>query len=444
MTKFGGGTEIADFLSILRLIIAVQAIAGCEPQGSNSTGPVELPTADASQAGFSVERLQHLSDTLDQLLQDNGAPGAVALILRDGQVVYERAFGHRTPAHEQVMTTDTIFRIYSMTKPISSVAVMMLWEDGAFELDDPIGLYIPEFNSVRVAVYDESRSNIVDTVAPKRSITITDLLRHTSGMTYGIFGAMTPVKQQYLDADLALDTFDGDLQKWIETVAKIPLESHPGDRWQYSPATNVLGRLVEVISDQEFGDFLRERLFDPLDMRDTDFHVPESKHERMAEGIGQDMRGHFLKLHDVSTPPKLQTGDGGLVSTARDYARFSQMLLNGGELHGVRLLESATVDMMTSDHLGPTIDVGPLYFPGQGYGFGLGFSVRLGQNLSVLPGSPGEYGWGGLAGTIGWIDPQEQLVIVFMVQDIPNIYLYRRKFKSLTYAAMIREQELRD
>ncbi|MCH7822803.1 MAG: beta-lactamase family protein [Proteobacteria bacterium] len=444
MIKCGDSKEVTGFRRIILLSFATISIASCEPRGSISTGPVELPTADASQAGFSVERLQHLSDTLDQLLQDNGAPGAVALILRDGHVVYEHAFGHRTPAHEQAMITDTIFRIYSMTKPIVSVAVMMLWEDSAFKLDDPIGLYLPEFNAVRVAVYDETGSNIVDTEATKRPITIRDLLRHTAGMTYGIFGAMTPVKQQYLDADLALDTFDGDAQQWIETVAKIPLEAHPGDRWQYSPATVVLGRLVETVTGQTLGDFLRERLFDALDMRDTGFYIPESKHDRMAEGIGQDLRGHFQELHKVATPPKFQAGDGGLVSTARDYARFFQMMLNGGELHGVRLLQAATVDMMTSDHLGPTIDVGPLYLPGPGYGFGLGFSVRLGQDVSALPGSPGEYGWGGLAGTMGRIDPQEQLVIVFMVQDIPNLNLYRRQFSSLTYAAMIREQELRD
>jgi CubicO group peptidase (beta-lactamase class C family) len=426
------------------LLLAASSFAGCEPKIADSTGHLELPIGDVAESGFSSERLQHLSVTLDQMLQEHGAPGAVALILRDGQIIFEQAFGHRTPAREQAMSTDTIFRIYSMTKPITSAAVMMLWEEGAFNLFDPVEMYLPEFRDVKVAIQDEARSNIIETVPPTRPITIQDLLRHTSGMTYGIFGAMTAVKRQYLEAELAIDTFDGDLQQWVETVAQIPLEAHPGERWEYSPATTVLGRLVEVLSGQKFGDFLRERLFDPLDMHDTDFHVPVAKHSRMAQGNGINLRGHFEELHDVATPPKLQPGDSGLVSTARDYARFSQMILNGGELNGIRLLSPKTVDFMTSDHLGPNIDRSPTYLPGPGYGFGLGFSVRLGQGVAAVAGSPGDFGWGGLAGTLGWIDPQEQLVIILMVQDIPNIYLYRNKFRSLAYAAITEKRESRD
>jgi CubicO group peptidase (beta-lactamase class C family) len=417
-------------------LLATVLLAGCQPQANDAVGQVEFLTADVAESGFSSERLEHLSATFDQMLRDRPTPGAVALILRDGQIVYEQAFGYRTPAHEQAMTSDTIFRIYSMTKPVTSAAVMMLWEEGAFNLFDPVAMYLPEFAGVKVAIQDEARGKIVETVSPNRPITIQDLLRHTSGMTYGIFGAMTAVKQQYLDAELAIDTFDGDLQQWVETVAQIPLEAHPGERWEYSPATTVLGRLVEVVSGQKFGDFLQERIFTPLDMHDTDFHVPADKHHRMAEGIGADLRGHFADLHDVSTPPKLQAGDGGLVSTARDYARFSQIILNGGELNGVRLLSPKTIDLMTSNHLGPEIGDGPLYLPGPGYGFGLGYSVRLEQGVSPTAGSAGDFGWGGLAGTLGWIDPQEKLVLILMVQDIPNIYLYRSMFKTLTYAAM--------
>lgn len=429
---------------IILLNLAAISFAGCEPYDSKVTGPHELPVADASHAGFSTERLNHLTENLEQALQEKETPGAVALIFRDSQVVYERAFGHRTPARKNAMTTDTIFRIYSMTKPITSVAVMMLWEEGAFNLYDPVGLYLPEFKDVRVAVEDEGGNGIIDTVTPKRPITIQDLLRHTSGMTYGIFGQMTPVKQKYLDAGLAIDTFDGDLQQWVEKVAQLPLAAHPGDRWEYSPSPTVLGRLVEVISGQSFGDFLKERLFEPLDMRNTDFSIPADKHYRMAEGIGLNLRGHFQELHNVATPPKLQAGDSGLVSTARDYARFAQMMLNGGELDGVRLLSPKTVDFMTSDHLGADIDKGPLYLPGPGYGFGLGFSVRLAQGIAVLPGSPGDYGWGGLAGTIGWIDPQERLIIILMVQDIPNLYFYQSKLKTLIYAAITRKHNIHD
>jgi len=426
---------------IFLLILAAISLAGCDRFDSRATGPHELPVADAAHAGFSTERLSHLTEYLEQALQEKDTPGAVALILRDGQVVYEQAFGHRTPAREQAMTIDTIFRIYSMTKPITSVAVMMLWEEGAFNLNDPVAMYLPEFRDTRVAIKDETQSNIVDTVTPLRPITIHDLLRHTSGMTYGIFGAMTAVKQQYLDAELTMDTFDGDLPQWVETVARIPLEAHPGERWEYSPSPTVLGRLVEVVSGQKFGDFLQDRVFDPLDMRDTDFYVPAAKHDRMAEGFGLNLRGHFEELHPVATPPRLQPGDSGLVSTARDYARFSQMILNGGELNGIRLLSPKTVDLMTSNHLGPDIDKGPSYLPGDGYGFGLGFSVRLEQGVSALAGSPGDFGWGGLAGTFGWVDPQEQLVLILMVQDIRHLFLYRSRFRSLAYAALTRKQE---
>jgi len=439
-----GNKAGTNLFVIVLLILSAISFPGCEPYDPEVTEPRELPVADASLAGFSTERLSRLTENLEKALQENETPGAVALILRDGQLVYERAFGHRTPARKNAMTTDTIFRIYSMTKPITSVAVMMLWEEGAFNLYDPIGLYLPEFKDVRVALEDENGSSINKTVTPKRPITIQDLLRHTSGMTYGIFGQMTPVKQKYLDAGLAIDTFDGDLQQWVEKVAEIPLAAHPGDRWEYSPSPTVLGRLVEVISGQSFGEFLKERLFEPLDMRDTDFSIPADKHDRMAEGIGLNLRGHFQELHNVGAPLKLQAGDSGLVSTARDYARFAQMMLNGGELNGVRLLSPKTVDFMTSDHLGADIDKGPLYLPGPGHGFGLGFSVRLTQGISALPGSPGDYGWGGLAGTIGWVDPQERLIIILMVQDIPNLYFYRSKFKTLTYAAITRKHDIRD
>jgi CubicO group peptidase (beta-lactamase class C family) len=428
--------------AIVFVLLALISCASSEPGADAASGDSEFPIADVVESGFSAERLDHLSTTLDQLLRDNGAPGAVALIVRDGQIVYERSFGYRTPAHKQTTTSDTIFRIYSMTKPITSVAVMMLWEQGAFNLFDPVAMYLPEFRNTKVAVQDDTASSIIETVPPKRPITIQDLLRHTSGMTYGIFGTMTAVKRQYLDAELAIDTFDGNLQQWVETVAQIPLEAHPGERWEYSPATTVLGRLVEVVSGQTFGDFLRARIFDPLDMRDTGFFVPASKHERMADGNGLDLRGHFQQLHNVATPPELQAGDSGLVSTARDYARFSQMMLNGGELHGTRVLSPKTVDLMTSNHLGPDIDEGPLYLPGAGYGFGLGYSVRLGQGVSPLAGSPGDFGWGGLAGTMAWVDPQEKLVMILMVQDIPNLYLYRSRFQTLVYAALRRAGSL--
>jgi CubicO group peptidase (beta-lactamase class C family) len=425
----------ARLVSVL-LILASLLLFACQANESSTLEPGEIPYADAETAGFSVEGLHAITEDLQQALSKNETPGAVALILRDGYIVYEHAFGHRTLARKEAMTTDTIFRIYSMTKPITSVAAMMLWEEGAFSLDDPVGNYLPEFNDVKVAVFDESGDNIIDTVAPKRPVMVLDLFRHTAGHTYGIFGRMSPVKQMYLDADLTPDTFGGDLQQYVETIAKIPLIAHPGDKWAYSPSTSVIARMVEVISGQKFCDFLENRLFGPLDMRDTGFFIPPDKHDRMAQGIGYEMRGHYKELHDVSKPRKFQAGDVGLVSTARDYARFAQMMLNGGELDGVRILKPETVELMTSNHVGPDTDTSFEYSPGPGYGFGLGYSVRLDHGTSDFPGSAGEYGWGGLAGTIGRTDPQERLIIIFMVQDIPNIYFYRQKLRRLTYAAL--------
>jgi len=434
-------TKIVSRFSVLAALVSTLLVGACELDRTHVAGPREFPIADVAESGFSNERLEHMSVILDQMLQEKSTPGVVGLMLRDGQIIYERAFGYRTPAHEEVMSTDTIFRIYSMTKPITSAAVMMLWEEGAFNLFDPVAMYLPKFADIKVAVQNEARSEVLNTVPPNRPITIQDLLRHTSGMTYGIFGRMTAVKRKYLEAELAIDTFDGDLQQWVETVTQIPLEAHPGERWEYSPATTVLSRLVEVVSGQKFGDFLQERIFEPLGMRDTDFHVPAEEHDRMAEGIGANLRGHFTELHDVSKPPILQPGDSGLVSTARDYARFSQMILNGGELNGIRLLSPKTVDLMTSNHLGPEIGQGPLYLPGPGYGFGLGYSVRLEQGLSTAAGSPGDFGWGGLAGTMGWVDPQERLILILMLQDIPNIYLYRCIFRTFAHAAVRHKQE---
>jgi CubicO group peptidase (beta-lactamase class C family) len=425
----------ARLINVL-LVLAYPFMCGCQPNDLNSWEPGEIPYADAETAGFSVSGLNDITEELRQTLSENETPGAVALILRDGHIVYEQTFGHQTPSREEAMTTDAIFRIYSMTKPITSVAAMMLWEEGAFALDDPIGDYLPEFNDVKVAVLDESGDNIVDTIAPKRPVTILDLFRHTAGHTYGIFGTMSPIKQMYLDAELTPDTFDGDLQQYVETISQIPLVAHPGEEWHYSPSPSVIARLVEVISGQAFGDFLEDRLFGPLDMRDTGFFIPPEKHDRMAEGIGLEMRGHYEELHDVSRPRKFQAGDVGLVSTARDYARFAQMMLNGGELYGVRILKPETVELITRNHVGPDTDYSVEYSPGPGYGFGLGYSVRLDHGTSDFPGYPGEYGWGGLAGTIARTDPQQRLVIILMVQDIPNIYLYRQKLRRMTYAAI--------
>ncbi|MBV9248120.1 MAG: beta-lactamase family protein [Acetobacteraceae bacterium] len=388
-----------------------------------------LPVAKPEDVGLAGAALERLSLALQERVARRHVPGAVALIARHGKVAYHEAFGARDPASGAPMQIDSIFRIYSMTKPIVSVAVMMLWEQGRLTLGDPIDKYIPEFAETKVGIV---QGNMMHLAPPAQPITVQDLLRHTSGLTYEFRGA-TPVHKAYAEAKVArLRQTNADQ---AATLAKLPLLFQPGTRWEYSRSTDVLGRLIEVISGQSLGEFLSERILRPLNMTDSGFWVPEPKQGRLTEAFSRDPEsGTDVQLLDVCRPAIFESGGGGMVSTAMDYARFMQMLLNGGTLDRVRLLGRKTLELMTSDHLGKIEGSPDLLAPG--HGFGLGFAVRLEPGVAPFPGSVGNYFWGGAAGTSFWVDPTERLTAVLMIQAPGQREHYRVLFRDLVYAAV--------
>jgi CubicO group peptidase (beta-lactamase class C family) len=392
--------------------------------------PTALQTAKPEEVGLNPAALNRLSKALEQRIANRHIPGAVALIVRHGKVAYHQSFGRLDPASDAPMTTDAIFRIYSMTKAIVSVAAMMLWEEGRFLLSDPIGKYIPAFNDVRVGIIAGGGYGWADADTP---ITVQDLLRHTSGLTYE-FRDDTPVHKAYAEARIArLKQTNADQ---AEALAKLPLLHQPGTAWEYGRSTDVLGRLVEVISGQTLGALLAERILTPLGMADTGFHVPKEDQRRIAEPFAKDPdSGQTVALLDVRRPATFESGGGGMVSTATDYGRFLAMLIGNGRLGEVRLLGRKTIELMTSDHLRTDIPRSTDLVP-PGHGFGLGFAVRTQPGLAPFPGSVGSYFWGGAAGTTFWVDPAERLFAVLMIQAPMQREHYRVLFRDLVYAAV--------
>ncbi len=387
-----------------------------------------LPHAAPEEIGLSSAGLARLSEVLRAEIARGRVPGAVALIAREGRVGYFESFGRRDPASDAPMTKDTIFRIYSMTKPITSVAAMMLWEEGRFLLSDPIAKFLPEFSNLQVAV---QRGAATEHVAAERPITIQDLLRHTSGLTYEFRGS-GPVHKMYMSARVYSRTQSSADQ--VATLAQMPLLHQPGTRWEYSRSTDVVGRLIEVLSGVPLRVFFESRVLAPLGMSDTAFHVPPQHQARIAEAFAKDPEsGGPVQLVEVRDAPNFESGGGGLVSTASDYARFLQMLLNGGTLDGSRFLSRKTLELMTADHLGPITGAADLLLPG--HGFGLGFAVRLHAGIAAVPGSIGQYFWGGLAGTTFWVDPLEQLFAILLIQAPGQRDYYRTLFRDLVYSA---------
>jgi CubicO group peptidase (beta-lactamase class C family) len=387
-----------------------------------------LPRAVPEEVGLSAERLGRLGDVLASEIERGRVPGAVALIARRGKLAYLEALGARDPATGAPMQEDTIFRVYSMTKPIVSVAVMMLWEEGRFFLNDPIAKYLPDFAGAKVAV---ERQGKVELVPAERDVTIQDLLRHTSGLTYE-FRGNAPVQKMYMDAKIFRRNQTN--AEHAATLAKLPLMHQPGTRWEYSRSTDIVGRLIEVLTGASLGEVLTRRILGPLGMSDTAFYVPREKHDRLAEAFAKDPEaGTAVQLLEVREKPSFESGGGGMVSTAMDYARFLQMLLNAGTLDGKRLLSRKTLELMTADHLGPVTGAPDLLIPG--YGFGLGFAVRLQAGIAQVPGSVGQYYWGGLAGTTFWVDPKEQLFALMLIQGPGQREYYRILFRDLVYAA---------
>ena len=395
-----------------------------------------MRTSAPEEFGFSPDRLKRIGTVMQRYVDQKTLAGIVTLVARRGSVVHFEKFGVQDIKANKPMELDTIFRIYSMTKPITSVALMMLYEHGLFHLNDPVSKFIPEFKKVKVWVDEGQLADLA------REITVHDLLTHTAGLSYGGYEEpLTPVDELYDQADL----FNSDimLQEMVRRIADLPLVYQPGQAWWYSVATDVVGYLVEVISGMSLDDFFEERIFKPLGMEDTAFSVPPEKINRLAtlygktekgalEVIGTDAGGEYLYV-------RLYSGGSGLVSTTADYLRFAQLVLNKGELDGVRLLGRKTMELMTINHLPSALlpmTMGEEQMPG--FGFGLGFSVMMDITQSGMMGSVGLHGWGGGANTHFWVDPQEQLIGILMLQYLPTgTYPVTNDFRTLVYQALV-------
>jgi CubicO group peptidase (beta-lactamase class C family) len=389
-----------------------------------------LPQAKPEALGLSSARLEKMSDAFRREIDKGTAPGVTMLVARRGQVGYFEAFGRQGPDAAAPMARDSLFRIFSMTKPIVSLGIMMLLEDGHLLLSDPLAKYIPEFAGQKVGI--ENRGQL-DLVPLARPITLQDLLRHTSGITYDHTGNGL-VQQMYQQSRLRSRKISN--AEHAAMVASLPLVSQPGAEWNYSRSTDILGRVIEVISGKTLGAFLTERILAPLQMAETAFHTGAENAGRLAEPFAADPWTHDpVKLFDMLEKPAMESGGGGLVSTTMDYARFCQMLLNGGTLDGTRLVGRKTLQLMASDHLDPGTRInGTLLQPG--HGFGLGFAVRTHEGLAPYPGSKGQFFWSGVAGTFFWIDPAEELFAVFMLQGPGQREYFRTLIRGLVYAAV--------
>ena len=398
----------------------------------------DLPTATPEEVGLSSSRLARITETLRADVEAGRIPGAVVIVARKGRIAYAEAVGFRDKAAGSRMTMDSNFRIASMTKPMVSVATMMLYEDGRLFVSDPISKYIPALGKMQVGVEridPMTGKSVLALVPADREMTIQDLLRHTSGLTYGNRGT-TLIHQAYPTSSSAASR-EITSEEFIARLSKAPLLFSPGTKWEYSFSSDVLGRVVEVVSGKSLGVFLAERIFQPLAMSDTAFWVPAAKRERLAQPLATDPdTGKPVSVPDVTVAPKFECGGGCAVATAGDYVRFAQMMLNRGSLDGTRLLGRKTVEYMTSDHLGTITGAGD-YLPGPGYGFGLGFAVRRETGLANLTGTSGDYNWGGAYGTAFWVDPKEQLVVVSMTQAPGAIRVhYRQLLKSFVLQAI--------
>lgn len=426
---------------VKQVCVVVLSLACCV---AISASAQRLATDKPESVGMSSERLQRINQLIERKIKEEKIVGALTLVARRGKLVHLATAGYADIEANKPLKSDAIFRIYSMTKPITTVAAMMLYEEGRFQLDDPVAMYLPEFKEVMV--YGEGGA----LVKPKTPMTVRHLMAHTSGLTYGFFGN-TPVDQQYRAANLLGS--ESTLAEFTQKLAKLPLLFHPGEQWNYGVNTDVLGRLVEVWSGLTLDEFFRQRIFKPLGMNDTGFDVPAAKLERfttnyqwganplaVGEATGKRAVGDHPSKSRYARPAKFFSGGGGLVSTAQDYLRFCQMLLNGGALDGVRLLSPKTVQLMTSSHTqharlpqsGVTL--------GRGAAFGLGFQVITDTAENQRIGSVGAFDWSGAASTSFFIDPQEQLIGIVMTQKMPFDTRLITEFRTAVYQAIVESQ----
>jgi CubicO group peptidase (beta-lactamase class C family) len=404
------------------------AQTAAKPTNAPQTPP--LPTAKPESLGLSAIRLQRLSDAFKRDIDKGTIPGVTMMVARRGQIGWFEALGRQNPANATPMAHNAIFRIFSMTKPIVSVGIMMLLEEGHFLLNDPVSKYIPEFADQKVGVENNGKLDLVPLTRP---ITIHDLLRHTSGLTYDHTGNGL-VQQMYQQSRLRSRNISN--AEHAALLASMPLMCQPGTEWNYSRSTDILGRIIEVVSGQTLGAFLTERILAPLQMAETAFHAGPENADRLAEAFPIDpWTGEKVQLFNMLEKPVMESGGGGLVSTTMDYARFCQMLLNGGTLDGNRIIGRKTLQLMASDHLGPDVKIEGQLMP-PGHGFGLGFAVRTHEGMAPFAGSVGQFFWSGVAGTFFWVDPKEELFAVFMSQGPGQREYFRSLVRSLVYAAV--------
>ncbi len=389
-----------------------------------------LPEAKPESLGLSATRLQLLSDAFRREVDKGTLPGATIMVARQGRIGWFDAVGRQSPTASAPMAKDTLFRIFSMTKPIVSVGIMMLLEEGQFLLSDPVAKFIPEFAAQKVGVEHHGKLELVPL---KRPMTVQDLLRHTSGITYDHTGNGL-VQQLYQQSRLRSRKITN--AEHAAMVAGLPLVCQPGAEWNYSRSTDILGRIIEVVSGKTLGAFLTERILAPLQMAETAFHTAVDNAGRLAEPFPTDpWTREKVQLFNMLDKPAMESGGGGLVSTTMDYARFSQMLLNGGTLDGVRIIGRKTLQLMASDHLRPEVKIQGTLVP-PGHSFGLGFAVRTKAGIAPFMGSVGQFFWSGMAGTFFWIDPAEDMFAVFMMQGPGQREYIRSMLRNLVYAAV--------
>jgi CubicO group peptidase (beta-lactamase class C family) len=401
----------------------------------------ETPAAQLNPeaAGFSSEGLDKINTYFNHEVTGGKIPGAIVLIVRHGKPVYFECFGVRDVATKLPMTPDTLFRIFSMTKPITAVTAMMLIDQGKLGLDDPLSKYIPSFADVKVGVEvkGEDGTPKLDLIPLERPITIRDLLRQSSGITYGFYGD-TLVRKAYRAADLFKGNFNN--ADFAERIAKLPLEVQPGTIWDYGHSMDVMGRVIEIVSGKSLYQTEKEMLFDPLGMTNTTFYVADpARFPLIAEPMPNDKTFVAAMERDVRVPTTWEAGGSGMLSTVKDYGLFAQMLLNGGSLDGKRYMSPETFKMMTSNQIAPATDVrkGPFYFPGDGFGYGFGFGVRIDRGDNNPPGSIGEFKWDGAGGTYFFVDPKLDMYVVFMIQTPSERGRIQRDLKKMIYDAVL-------
>ena len=421
---------------ILRSLFGGALLAIAAAPSAGAEGTFDIPAG----AHFNPQKLARVGDFLRDQVAQGKIPGAILLIQQHGKPVYHEFFGVQDVVSKAPMTDQTIFRLFSMTKAITSVAAMMLVDEGKLPLEDPVAKYIPSFGNVKVGVEkkNEDGTKALDLVPPNRPPTILDLMRHTSGVTYGFYGDSL-VRKAYAAANLYSGDFD--LAEFAERIAKLPLHDQPGSLWQYGHSTDILARVMEIVSGKSLIEFEREKLLDPLGMKDTGFFVTNAEKQKLlAQPMPNDSDFRVGRVNDPTVPKKWQSASGGMVSTMSDFSKFAQMLLDGGKFEGKTYLSPKAFELMTTDQIGPGSGVGRdyFYFPGDGFGFGLGLAVRTdpGNAKPPPPGSLGELKWDGASGCYFVIDRKQDMFFVLLEQTPSERQRIQKAVKQLIYEAM--------